>query len=205
MNTILENKISNLFSNTKAKYLSAKTLFKGKFIDLIEEEYLLPNNVIMARERIIKNKGKQAVIIIAITEDNKYILVSQNRINEMTTLEFPSGYIEEDENIIEAGARELLEETGYTASYIEQIDNYYTQIGIDSSIVNIVIAYNCVKTNERNLGKYEYINYDKFSLEELKELIINNYITGAGNKLAFYELLYLKKNKIDNKTKVLKK
>lgn len=205
MNTILENKISNLFSNTKAKYLSTKTLFKGKFIDLIEEEYLLPNNVIMTRERIIKNKGKQAVIIIAITNDNKYILVSQNRINEMTTLEFPSGYVEENESIIEASARELLEETGYTASYIEKIDSYYTQISIDSSTVNIVIAYNCVKANEQNLGRYEYINYDKFTLEELKELIINNYITGAGNKLAFYELLYLSREKIDNKTKVLKK
>lgn len=204
MNTILENKVSNLFLNTKAKYLSTKTLFKGKFIDLIEEEYLLPNNVIMTRERIIKNKGKQAVIIIAITEDNKYILVSQNRINEMTTLEFPSGYIEKNENIIEASARELLEETGYTASYIEQIDSYYTQISIDSSIVNIVIAYNCGKTNEQNLGRYEYINYDKFTLEELKELIINNYITSVGNKLAFYELLYLSREKIDNKTKVLK-
>lgn len=205
MNTILENKVSNLFLNTKAKYLSTKTLFKGKFIDLIEEEYLLPNNVIMTRERIIKNKGKQAVIIIAITNDNKYILVSQNRINEMTTLEFPSGYIEENENIIEASARELLEETGYIASYIEQIDSYYTQISIDSSIVNIVIAYNCVKTNEQNLGRYEYINYDKFTLKELKELIINNYINGAGNKLAYYELLYLSREKIDNKTKVLKK
>lgn len=205
MNTILENKVSNLFLNTKAKYLLTKTLFKGKFIDLIEEEYLLPNNVIMARERIIKNKGKQAVIIIAITNDNKYLLVSQNRINEMTTLEFPSGYIEENENIIEASARELLEETGYAASYIEQIDSYYTQISIDSSTVNIVIAYNCVKANEQNLGRYEYINYDKFTLEELKELIINNYINGAGNKLAFYELLYLSREQINNKTKVLKK
>ena len=31
-----------------------KLLFKGKFIDLIEEEYLLPNNVIMTRENYIR-------------------------------------------------------------------------------------------------------------------------------------------------------
>ena len=123
-------------------------------------------------------------------------MVSQNRINGMTTLEFPSGYVETNESIIDATARELLEETGYTSNDIKQIDSYNTQIGIDSSIVNIVIAYNCIKTNKQNLGKYEYINFD-----ELEELIESNYISGVGNKLAFYELL----NIISHKKKLIKK
>ena len=76
----------------------------------------------MRRERIIKNKNKQAVIV-AITEDDKYLLVAQNRINGMTTLEFPAGYIEENESVTEASLRELLEETGYVSSNIKQIDS----------------------------------------------------------------------------------
>lgn len=189
MNKKLEDKINELISKTKATMLSSKTLYQGNFINLIEESYALPNNVIMKREKIIKNNNKQSVIIIAITNDNKYILVSQNRINGLTTLEFPSGYIEDGESIMEASARELLEETGYTSYEINYLDSYYAQFGIDSSIVNIVIAYNCIKTNKQHLGKYEYINYNEFTFEELKELINLNYINGAGNKLAFYELL----------------
>ena len=206
MNEELENKINELMKKTKATLVSSKLLYHGNFINLIEESYMLPNKVIIKRERIIKNNNKQAVIIITITNDNKFILVSQNRINELTTLEFPSGYIEENETIEEASIRELLEETGYTSFEIKLLDSYYTQFGIDSSIVNIVVAYNCLKINKQNLGKSEYINYDEFSFEELKKLIDLNYINGVGNKLAFYELLdsTMKKEKIKIKQKVAK-
>ena len=190
----LYNKVDGLIDSTKAKYIDSKLLYKGKFIHLVEEDYLLPNNAIMKRERIIKNNGKQSVIIIAITSDDKYILVSQNRINEMTTLEFPSGYVEDGEDIINASMRELLEETGYISDDIRQIDSYYTNLGIDGSIVNIVVAYNAIKVREQNLGKYEYINYDEFTFDELQELIKGSYINGGGNKLAFYELINTKKN-----------
>ena len=189
MDKLLTNKVEKLINITKAKYLSSKMIYSGNFIALIEEKYLLPNSIIMKREKIIKNKNKQAVIIVAVTDENKYILVSQNRINNMTTLEFPSGYIEKNESVKDASIRELLEETGYISNNIEFIDNYYAQIGIDSSIINIVIAYNCKRTKQQNLGKYEYINFDEFTFEELKSLIESNYIKSVGNKLAFYELL----------------
>ena len=114
----LTDKVNNLIRITKAEFLSSKSLYQGKFIELIEEQYLLPNDVVMRRERIIKNKNKQAVIVVAITEDDKYILVAQNRINGMTTLEFPAGYMEENETVTEASLRELLEETGYASSDI---------------------------------------------------------------------------------------
>ncbi len=189
MDKLLKDKVDNLTNITKAKCLSSKIMYSGNFINLIEEKYLLPNGIIMKREKIIKNKSKQAVIIVAVTDENKYILVSQNRINNMTTLEFPSGYIEKNESVKDASIRELLEETGYISNNIEFIDNYYAQIGIDSSIINIVIAYNCKRTKQQNLGKYEYINFDEFTFEELKSLIESNYIKSVGNKLAFYELL----------------
>ena len=202
MNQELIDKITKLRNDTTATYLSSRRLYEGKFIQLVEEEYLLPNGVIMKRERIIKNQGKQSVIIIAITNDNKYLLVSQNRINKTVTLEFPSGYVENGESIIDASTRELLEETGYYSCGVRILDSYYNSIGIDGSIVNIVVAYNAVKSKKQNLGKYEYINYDEFSFDELGELIDRNYICGVGNKLAYYELL--NRNKVDAK-KLIKK
>jgi len=187
MNNELDKKIQNLTKITKAKLLSSFQTYNGKFIKIITEKYLLPNNKIIERERIEKNKKKDAVIIVAITDENKYILVVQNRINNIVSIEFPSGYIEKNESIEEAAVRELLEETGYYSPYIEIIDNYYASIGIDSSIVNIVIAHNCKKIAKQNLDESEYINYSEFTAEEIIELINNNYIKSVGNKLAFYE------------------
>ena len=167
-----------MMNQTKATYLGSKSLYKGKFIELIEEDYLLPNQVVMKRERIVKNHQKDAVIIVARTKEDQYLLVSQNRINQLTTLEFPSGYVEPQESV----------ETGYVAENVVMLDSYYALAGIDSSLVYIVLATGCEKVAGQNLGKYEYIHYDTFSYEELEELVKNQYILGVGNKLAFYEL-----------------
>ena len=41
MNKLLYTKLNNLFSKTKATYISSKTLYNGKFIKLISEKYNL--------------------------------------------------------------------------------------------------------------------------------------------------------------------
>lgn len=192
METKLNNKINTLINETKAEFLSTKLLYKGKFINVIQEEYLLPNKKLIKKEKVIKNNGKEAVIIVAITKDNKFILVVQNRINNITSLEFPSGYIEKNETILKAALRELKEETGYVSKNITIIDKYQTSLGIDGSIVHIVIAYECENLYSQNLSKDEYIKYANFSLEEVKYMINNNIINSVGNKLAFYEFLQLK-------------
>lgn len=194
MSELLYKKINNLFCETKAEYISSKTLYNGRFIKLISETYKLPNNKFIYRERIEKNNNKEAVIIISITKENNFILVVQNRINELISIEFPSGYVENNEAIEEAANRELLEETGYISNDIVVIDSYCSQLGIDASIVNIVLAKNCIKINEQNLGEHEYINFDEFSFDELCILVKENYLNGCGNKLAFYKLLDIQKS-----------
>lgn len=198
MNNKLNKKITKLINNTKAQKLSSNTLYKGKFINVIEEKYLLPNKKIIIREKTIKNNGKEGVLIIAITKNKKIILVVQNRISDITSIEFPAGYIEPNENVLEASIRELKEETGYISNDIKFLDRYYSSIGTDSQIINIVIALNCQKKFNQELGGHEYINYDEFSFNEVKKLIQEGIILGAGSKLAFYENYDLILKKINN-------
>lgn len=197
----LNKKIKELMENTKATILSKATVYEDHFIRLVKETYLLPNGKVITRDRIIKNKNKEAVIMIAETVENKYLLVIQNRIDQITSIEFPAGYIEEDESIEEAANRELLEETGYMAEDIKVIDHYYAQLGIDSGIVNIVFARGCIKVSNQNLGESEYINYIEVTLEELEELFESNTINSVGCKLAFLKLLNIKKQKKEEKIK----
>jgi ADP-ribose pyrophosphatase len=203
MNDKLINKINYLYDSVKAKQIATKELYHGHFIDLVEEQYLLPNNKVITRERIIKNGHKEAVIIIAITTDNKYLLVAQNRVDNKVSLEFPSGYIEDGETFIEAAIRELVEETGYVTNSVHYLDFFYSEPGINSSMTHIVIANNCIKLHNQNLSPHEYINYMEFTFEELSDLINESIINGVGNKFAFYELQNLNIKKDKCKTKAL--
>lgn len=197
----LSKKINELMEKTKATILSEETVYEDNFIRLVKETYLLPNKKVITRDRIIKNKNKEAVIMIAETIENKYLLVIQNRIDQITSIEFPAGYIEEEESIEEAANRELLEETGYISEKIEVIDHYYAQLGIDSSIVNIVLARGCIKISNQNLGESEYINYIEVTLEELEELFESNTINSVGCKFAFSKLLDMKRQRKEEKVK----
>lgn len=141
------------------------------------------------KEKIIKNAGKDSVIVIAITQDKEYIITIQNRINDKLIAEFPSGYIENNEDPIEAAKRELKEETGYISDDLFLVDEAYTSPGTDNSKTYIVIANNCIKTNEKNITGTELIDYGLFSEKELEYLINKNIINGAMNKLAYYNLI----------------
>lgn len=198
----LKNKINNLIIYTKAKSIFEKTLFEGNFIKVIQEKYLLPNNIEIVRERIVKNQNKSAVIIVPMTSDGKVLLVSQNRVGSNVSIEFPSGYIENGEGVLEAAARELKEETGYAGINLEIIDKYCPMVGIDNSTIYIVVAYGCVKKYVENLSSDEYILYNKFTYTEVQELIDNNLINSGGTKLAFYKLeklLLQRENVIEEK------
>lgn len=193
----LKNRVDNLIEKAKAQFISSDTIYKDNFINVLKELYQLPNGKIITRDRIIKNKNKESVIILAETIDKKYLVVFQNRVNNITSIEFPAGYMEETETPLDAAKRELKEETGYVSNNAIIIDDYLSQIGIDSSRVYIVLLKDCVKKCNQKLGESEYIKYMEVTLNEIKELIHFKYINGGGNKLAFYKLLSIQeKNKL---------
>lgn len=186
---LLLDKINNLYKAVKGKFIKKELLYSGNFLSVLRETYKLPNKKIVKKEKVIKNDGKNSVIVIAITKDRKYIITFQNRIKDTTIAEFPAGYIENNEEPIEAAKRELLEETGYITDDLFIVDEAYTSPGIDNSITYIVIANNCSKTNKKSSNGTELVNYGLFTEFELNYLIIKNIMNGAMNKLAYYNLI----------------
>ena len=186
---VLLKKINELYQRVKGTLLSEKTLFQGNFLKIKQETYSLPNNSVVKKEKVIKNGGKDSVIVIAITRDFKYIITIQNRINNKLIAEFPSGYIEDNENPLNAAKRELQEETSYKTDSLILLDEAYTSPGIDNSKTYIVLANNCIKTDELYINGTELVDYELFTEKELKYLIYKNIMNGAMNKLAYYNLI----------------
>lgn len=63
MNRELNDKIEKFVNKTKSEFISRKTLYNGKFIKLIEENYIMPDGKDLRRERIVKNKGKKQLLL----------------------------------------------------------------------------------------------------------------------------------------------
>ena len=183
---MLLEKITNIYEKVKGKLTKEEILYSGYFINLIKEVYSLPNNKTITREKIVKNGGKDSVIIVATDSNGNYILTFQTRINDKIIAEFPSGYIENGEDVIEAAKRELKEETGYDSDIVTLLDEFYYSVGIDNSICYIVRIKNSVKAFDVNSN--ENLTYGIFTEEELKFLLNNNIMCGGLNKLAYYSL-----------------
>ena len=183
---MLLEKITKLYDKVKGNLTKEEILYSGDFINLIREVYSLPNNKTITREKIVKNGGKDSVIIVATDSNENYILTFQTRINDKIIVEFPSGYIEDGEDVIEAAKRELKEETGYVSDNVTIIDNSYYSVGIDNSICYVVRIKNSIKAF--NVNPNENLTYGIFTEEELKYLLNNNIMCGSLNKLAYYSL-----------------
>ena len=183
---MLLEKITNIYEKVKGKLTKEEILYSGDFINLIKEVYSLPNNKTITREKIVKNGGKDSVIIVATDSNGNYILTFQTRINDKIIAEFPSGYIENGEDVIEAAKRELKEETGYVSDNVTILDNSYYSVGIDNSICYVVRIKNSIKSF--NVNPNENLTYGIFTEEELKYLLNNNIMCGTINKLAYYSL-----------------
>lgn len=110
-------------------------VYRGKFLALIKEgrwEYA---------ERVNCRGG---AIIVAVTPEDKVLLVEQYRIPvHATTIELPAGITgdeRESESDADAAKRELLEETGYEASRIEPLMTGPSSSGLTSEQVTIFLA-----------------------------------------------------------------
>ncbi len=190
----MKDRIEEIIKRTKGIKNSSEEIFDGGFIKIFKENYTLPDGRNINKLRVQKNSGKDAAVVISRTVDDKYIMVFQNRVDNIVSCEFPSGYVEKDEDIVKAALRELAEETGYVSKKGRVIDTFISSIGTENSKIHLVYVENAKKEKEQELDSDEYINYELFTFDELTYLFENKYIMSGGNRLAYYHL----KELIDN-------
>lgn len=158
------------------KTISSDRIYSGKTISLRLDTVELPNKGYKKRE-IVEHKG--AVGIIAITPENKVILVRQYRkAIEKELWEIPAGKIEIGENPKDTAIRELKEETGYSADSIKLIHKFYTSAGFSNQKIYIYLAQN-LTSGEQKLDEDEFIKTEEFSLDEVYNMIYKNDIEDA--------------------------
>jgi ADP-ribose pyrophosphatase len=112
-------------------------LHTGKFLSLVKEGHW---------EYAARTNATGAAIILAVTEEQKLLLVEQYRIPvHARTIELPAGIIGDEpggsgEAQAVAAGRELIEETGYEAEQIEALTHGPASSGVTSETVTLFRA-----------------------------------------------------------------
>ena len=125
--------------------MAEQVRWQGKFITAVTDGRW---------EYVRRAGGIRAVVILAETDAGELLLVEQPRVPiGRACLELPAGLIGDDEagegDTVELAARrELAEETGYSASDIEPLGEFYSSPGMVSESFTLVRATGLKKVGE---------------------------------------------------------
>jgi len=159
------------------KQIERQEIYDGKIIHVVKDKVLIEKNGnISYREAVYHNGG---VCIALKDSDNKFFVVRQYRyVPNDTLIELPAGKIEKDEDPFEAIKREAVEETGRSAKNVKALGYIIPTCGYSNE--KIYLYYGEVDEYKgQNLDFDEALDVEKYSLEELEEMIKKEEIVDA--------------------------
>ncbi|MGE0871266.1 MAG: NUDIX hydrolase [Kofleriaceae bacterium] len=129
------------------------------------------------------------VNIIAITTDQRVVLVSQYRPgNNTVCLEIPGGMIDPGESPTAAAMRELLEETGYSGGVVHELGSVAPNPAIQNNRLYTVLALGVSRTAEPTPDDGECLDITTAPLAEVQDKLASGQIDHALVVVAFGQL-----------------
>jgi len=160
------------------KLLDSHYIHKGPWATLRTDKCEMPDGRIVEDYYVLEYPNW--VNAVAITEDNKVLMVRQYRhAADIVSLEIPGGVIDGDEEPQAAMLRELLEETGYHFDDIELIATVYANPATANNHTYCYLAKGGKKVQDQNLDEHEELIVEEYTISEVKQLLLDNKIPQA--------------------------
>lgn len=176
----------------KFKILGKKLEHHGHIVDFYSYDMEVPNGN-RTQWDVIEHKG--AAAIIPADEDGKIILVRQYRgaIDDLL-LEIPAGGRDSvEEDFLLCAARELEEEIGYRSEEIHHLVDYHSAGAYTSEKIAIYYTEKLIPSKQ-HLDENEFVQIERYTLDELTEMIFDGRITDGKTIAALMSYRVLKKS-----------
>lgn len=179
--------------NLYEKTVSQDIRFRGRVINLRVDNALLPNGNHATRE-VVEHPG--GVCVAALTDQNELLFVRQFRYPYgEVLLELPAGKLDRGgENPLEAGKRELREETGAVAAHYRSLGKLYPSPGYCDEIIHLYLAQD-LSFGESEPDEDEFLECERIPLDRAVEMVLQNEITDAKTQVAILKVYYLYQSK----------
>lgn len=156
---------------------------------LLADDFILKTSVFEVRNFFCRSPkdglGKNFSILLcpdwvqtlAVTPDEKAILVRQYRQGTREiSLELPGGVIEPGQTPLDAGRRELMEETGYATESFHQLATFRPNPAIQTNIVYAFVAENAILSGPTHFDPNEDLDLVLVPVKELRDFVLQGKI-----------------------------
>jgi ADP-ribose pyrophosphatase len=145
-------------------------VFQGKVFGVRRDEIVEPGGMRATRE-VIAHPG--SVVVLPVLADGKILMIQQYRYATRQMLwELVAGRIDEGETVKEAAARELKEETGYSAKGFREFLDIFPTPGFLEERMHILLATG-LKAGIAEPEADEKIISHAYGIDELKRMMKN--------------------------------
>lgn len=167
------------------KRLDTKLLYKGKFLDFVEDHIEIQgSSPLKAIRQYFVHPG--GVCVVPVLDDGTVILVEQFRTPIGKVIyEIPAGKMDQGEDTLVTAQRELREETGYSAKTWIDLGHTHTCPGYSTEALHMYLAKGLIEGNQ-DLDHGEVVEVSKMKLEDLIAKIHDGSITDAKTIVALF-------------------
>jgi len=161
-------------SHLKETRITTDLAYDGDFLKVQRDKVELPDGKATTRE-YIKHPG--AVVILPLFEDGTVLLERQYRYPlERVFIEYPAGKIDHGEDHLSCAKRELLEETGYTATAWQHVCTIHNAIAYSDEHLELYLARGLV-AGERQLDEGEFLDVFQAPLTDMLSWVKEGKVT----------------------------
>lgn len=164
-------------------YISSQTIASGGMLTVKCDLVRLPNGNISQREYVL-HPG--AVVVVPILPNGHVVLERQFRYPlHQVFIELPAGKIDAGEDVLTTGQRELLEETGYSATDWVKLGIQHPCIGYSNEVIHMYLAQG-LSAGQHRRDEDESLEVFDISFEDCLSMIQTGQITDGKTIAALF-------------------